>query len=231
MGPAGWYGPFLDVLCRGELSEGSVLLRHLYFTNAAPSPILISLCLRHGQGLWVIMMAILCACHLTILHLHPHRSIPCPFLPTHQNYPSPPPPPPQRLHPRVVCGVQAHEDRNLARKLTPAEKKEKKLKKLVGEANEGDSPEVALYKVMDLSNRQHQFKVRVNAQVSFHLLSKLFVHACWVPQASHAAYCWGCCAASMVVAGVLKQLMMEATKLNIRSYDLFWLIPDAFLQD
>ena len=54
----------------------------------------------------------------------------------------------------------------MARKLTPAEKKEKKLKKLVGEANEGDAPQVALYKVMDLSNRQHQFKVRVNAQVS-----------------------------------------------------------------
>ena len=78
------------------------------------------------------------------------------------------PPSPSRLHPRLVRGVQAHEDRNLARKLTPAEKKEKKLKKLVGEANEGDSPEVALYKVMDLSNRQHQFKVRVNAQVSSH---------------------------------------------------------------
>ncbi|KAL3131502.1 U4/U6-U5 snRNP complex subunit prp3 [Trebouxia sp. C0009 RCD-2024] len=60
--------------------------------------------------------------------------------------------------------AQAHEDRNLARKLTPAEKKEKKLKKLVGEANEGDAPQVALYKVQDLSNRQHQFKVRVNAQ-------------------------------------------------------------------
>ena len=62
--------------------------------------------------------------------------------------------------------LQAHEDRNLARKLTPAEKKEKKLKKLVGEANEGDAPQVAVYKVLDLSNRQHQFKVRVNAQVS-----------------------------------------------------------------
>lgn len=60
--------------------------------------------------------------------------------------------------------AQAHEDRNLARKLTPAEKKEKKLKKLVGEANEGDAPQVALYKIMDLSNRQHQFKVKMNAQ-------------------------------------------------------------------
>ncbi len=70
---------------------------------------------------------------------------------------------------------QAHEDRNLARKLTPAEKKEKKLKKLVGEANEGDAPQVALYKVMDLSNRQHQFKVKMNAQVS-HLYHSFAQH-------------------------------------------------------
>ena len=70
---------------------------------------------------------------------------------------------------------QAHEDRNLARKLTPAEKKEKKLKKLVGEANEGDAPQVALYKVMDLSNRQHQFKVKMNAQVS-HLFRSVPQH-------------------------------------------------------
>ena len=61
--------------------------------------------------------------------------------------------------------AQAHEDRNLARKLTPAEKKDKKLKKLVGEANEGDAPQVALYKVVDLSSRQHQFKGKVNAHV------------------------------------------------------------------
>lgn len=66
--------------------------------------------------------------------------------------------------------IQAHEDRNLARKLTPAEKKEKKLKKLVGEANEGDAPQVAVYRVQDLANRQHQFKVRVNAQVGFVVL-------------------------------------------------------------
>ncbi len=69
---------------------------------------------------------------------------------------------------------QAHEDRNLARKLTPAEKKEKKLKKLVGEANEGDAPQVALYKIMDLTNRQHQFKVKMNAQVS-HLFCSQFM--------------------------------------------------------
>ena len=61
---------------------------------------------------------------------------------------------------------QAHEDRNLARKLTPAEKKEKKMKKLVGEASEGEVPIVTLFRVRDLSHKQLQFKVKVNAEVS-----------------------------------------------------------------
>lgn len=127
------------------------------------------LCTKQSQGVWVTMQfCVLVTC--TVLYLHPHRPIPCPLL-ILQN------PLPPTLPALPKGSVQAHEDRNLARKLTPAEKKEKKLKKLVGEANEGDSPEVALYKVMDLSNRQHQFKVRVNAQVSFHLLSNPFGHA------------------------------------------------------
>ena len=62
--------------------------------------------------------------------------------------------------------LQAHEDRNLARKLTPAEKKEKKMKKLVGEASEGEAPMVTLFRVRDLSHKQLQFKVKVNAEVS-----------------------------------------------------------------
>ncbi len=62
--------------------------------------------------------------------------------------------------------LQAHEDRNLARKLTPAEKKEKKMKKLVGEASEGEAPIVTLFRVRDLSHKQLQFKVKVNAEVS-----------------------------------------------------------------
>ncbi|KAL4423323.1 hypothetical protein ABPG77_006118 [Micractinium sp. CCAP 211/92] len=56
----------------------------------------------------------------------------------------------------------AHEDRNLARMLTPAERREKKLKKLIGE--EGAETHVALYKVGDLSNGQLRFKVDVNAR-------------------------------------------------------------------
>lgn len=64
----------------------------------------------------------------------------------------------------------AHEDRNLARQLTPAERREKKLKKLldVHPAAGGGGPEevthVAVYKIGDLSSPQLRFKVEVNAK-------------------------------------------------------------------
>jgi U4/U6 small nuclear ribonucleoprotein PRP3 len=61
--------------------------------------------------------------------------------------------------------AQAHGDRNLARKLTPAERKEKKHRKLVGEAREGDAPVVSVYAITLLTNPSHRFKVRVNAEV------------------------------------------------------------------
>ena len=73
--------------------------------------------------------------------------------------------------------LQAHEDRNLARKLTPAEKKEKKMKKLVGEASEGEAPMVTLFRVRDLSHKQLQFKVKVNAEVSRKCSGASRVHA------------------------------------------------------
>ncbi|KAK9829066.1 hypothetical protein WJX72_003724 [[Myrmecia] bisecta] len=59
---------------------------------------------------------------------------------------------------------QAHDDRNLSRKLTPAERKEKKMNKLVGEAGEGSAELVSVYCVRDLSHPQNKFKVRVNAE-------------------------------------------------------------------
>lgn len=66
-----------------------------------------------------------------------------------------------------MCGlVQAHEDRNLARKLTPAEKKDKKHQKLLGQADEVDAPTVNVYCVRSLADPRHRFKVRVNADVS-----------------------------------------------------------------
>lgn len=62
--------------------------------------------------------------------------------------------------------TQAHDDRNLARKLTPAEKKEKKHQRLVGQATETDAPTVNVYRVRSLADPRHRFKVRVNADVS-----------------------------------------------------------------
>ena len=66
----------------------------------------------------------------------------------------------------TIVLAQAHEDRNLARKLTPAEKKEKKHQKLMGQADETDAPTVTVYYVRSLADPRHRFKVRVNADVS-----------------------------------------------------------------
>ena len=61
--------------------------------------------------------------------------------------------------------MQAHDDRNLARKLTPAEKKEKKERKLTGQAFDADAPLVRVYRVTSLADRKHRYLVSVNAEV------------------------------------------------------------------
>ncbi|KAK9132217.1 hypothetical protein Scep_011745 [Stephania cephalantha] len=58
---------------------------------------------------------------------------------------------------------QAHVDRNIARKLTPAERREKKERKLFDDPNTLETF-VCVYKVNDLSHPQTRFKVDVNAQ-------------------------------------------------------------------
>ena len=62
----------------------------------------------------------------------------------------------------------AHDDRNLARMLTPAERREKKLKKLLdftpGTDMSNQEIKVAVYRVQDLSKPQHRFKVQANAR-------------------------------------------------------------------
>jgi U4/U6 small nuclear ribonucleoprotein PRP3 len=58
---------------------------------------------------------------------------------------------------------QAHIDRNVARKLTPAERREKKERKLFDEQN-GPETIVSVYRINDLSHPQTRFKVDVNAQ-------------------------------------------------------------------
>ncbi|XP_022941940.1 protein RDM16-like isoform X2 [Cucurbita moschata] len=58
---------------------------------------------------------------------------------------------------------QAHIDRNIARKLTPAERREKKERKLFEDTNSLETI-VSVYKINDLSHPQARFKVDVNAR-------------------------------------------------------------------
>ncbi|OAY78986.1 U4/U6 small nuclear ribonucleoprotein Prp3 [Ananas comosus] len=58
---------------------------------------------------------------------------------------------------------QAHVDRNIARKLTPAERREKKERKLFDDPNSLETL-VSVYRIRDLSHPQTRFKVDVNAQ-------------------------------------------------------------------
>lgn len=55
---------------------------------------------------------------------------------------------------------QAHADRNLANKLTPAERREKKIRKMF-DKDETGAKHVAVYRVDDLSHPQNRFKVRI----------------------------------------------------------------------
>jgi U4/U6 small nuclear ribonucleoprotein PRP3 len=56
----------------------------------------------------------------------------------------------------------AHEDRNLARMLTPAERRDKKLRRMFD--NSGLEAVTAVYRVGNLGHTQHRWKVEVNAQ-------------------------------------------------------------------
>uniref|UniRef100_J3MVT0 Uncharacterized protein n=1 Tax=Oryza brachyantha TaxID=4533 RepID=J3MVT0_ORYBR len=58
---------------------------------------------------------------------------------------------------------QAHVDRNIARKLTPSERREKKERKLFDDPNTLETI-VCVYRIRDLSHPQTRFKVDVNAQ-------------------------------------------------------------------
>eukprot|EP00873_Tetraselmis_striata_P039343 jgi/Tetstr1/459607/TSEL_004970.t1 len=58
----------------------------------------------------------------------------------------------------------AHDDRNLSRKLTPAERKEKKIKKLFGDPDAVTGTQVCVFRVEDLTFKQHIYKVDINAQ-------------------------------------------------------------------
>ncbi|QDZ21187.1 U4/U6 small nuclear ribonucleoprotein Prp3 [Chloropicon primus] len=55
---------------------------------------------------------------------------------------------------------QAHDDRNLARKLTPAERRDKKMRKMFDPEN---GLFMAVFKIKSLKNPQHKYKINVNA--------------------------------------------------------------------
>ena len=59
---------------------------------------------------------------------------------------------------------QAHEDHNMARMLTPAERREKKIRKMFDKDATG-AKHVAVYRVDDLSHPQNRFKVRYDVWV------------------------------------------------------------------
>jgi U4/U6 small nuclear ribonucleoprotein PRP3 len=73
---------------------------------------------------------------------------------------------PSKVEQRVQLQMQQrqlnHEMRNQARKLTPAERKEKKRKKLHEDTSR--QVHVAVFRVKDFSDSKHRFKVDVNAQ-------------------------------------------------------------------
>uniref|UniRef100_A0A7S2RZ89 Uncharacterized protein n=1 Tax=Rhizochromulina marina TaxID=1034831 RepID=A0A7S2RZ89_9STRA len=73
---------------------------------------------------------------------------------------------PSKIEKKVMEQVQQrvmnHEMRNMAQKLTPQERKDKKRRKLTEDTSR--QVVVAVYRVKDLSNQQHQFKVDMNAQ-------------------------------------------------------------------
>ncbi|KAL9230531.1 hypothetical protein vseg_005869 [Gypsophila vaccaria] len=74
---------------------------------------------------------------------------------------------PTRLEKQIRAAAaereQAHVDRNIARKLTPAERREKKERKLFDDPNTLETI-VSVYKINNLSHPQNRFKVDVNAQ-------------------------------------------------------------------
>jgi U4/U6 small nuclear ribonucleoprotein PRP3 len=58
-----------------------------------------------------------------------------------------------------------HEMRNISAKLTPAERKEKRVKKLQEDTTR--QVHVAAFRINDFSDPKHRFKVDVNAQQHF----------------------------------------------------------------
>ena len=75
----------------------------------------------------------------------------------------------QRVRAEMAARQQAHDDRNAARQLTPAERKEKQLRKMFGDGGDGgqvgsEETWCCVYRVERLNSRLNQLKVCLNAE-------------------------------------------------------------------
>ena len=71
----------------------------------------------------------------------------------------------QKVREEMEERQQAHDDRNLARKLTPAERREKKIRKLLRDAtSEAGEVFTHVYRIENMRNVKNKFKVDINAQ-------------------------------------------------------------------
>merc|ERR1711959_84905 len=75
----------------------------------------------------------------------------------------------QQVREEMAQRQRNHDLRNAERKLTPEERRQKRLKKFADDISV--ETQVALYKVEDFSNLQHRYKVDINAS-QLHLTSR-----------------------------------------------------------
>merc|ERR1711957_905482 len=72
----------------------------------------------------------------------------------------------RRVRQNIEMRRKEHEQRNEARKLPAEERKEKKKQRWIG--GEEPTTQVLVFKIKDLANKRHLFKIDMNAQ-QFHL--------------------------------------------------------------
>ena len=69
------------------------------------------------------------------------------------------------LYDCYYLSLSKHEQANEARKLTPSQRRTKKIKKLYEDAAKGIN--VTVYRINSLSNQRNRFKVRYSPQINF----------------------------------------------------------------
>ena len=84
-----------------------------------------------------------------------------------------------RVRQEMAQRIKNHEERNQARKLTPAQRKEKKKRKLLNDPTGGGVP-VTVYRVAEIPDKQKLYKIDINAQQNHLSGVALLVQGCSV---------------------------------------------------